>query len=543
MNHDRSPGGSSDAQTLMPGSYHAALRWAWLAGLALAACTPPAAQPVPLSTLELADYAEMPVTAQSGGENTMAQLARVNFLRDEPGAERFFVNDLNGPLYLLDKQTKTFTTYLDFNGKDGRPGLFSRFVFERNFATGLTNIVFDPDYANNGVFYTLHFEDPTVGGSAVPRSGVVEGLDLAGYETTPPIPPTPDYDREIEAEVVLIEWTDQNTANTTFEGTARELMRVEHVRRIHPMGEMTFNPVAQPGDPDWRVMYIGVGDASTGDAQGDARLMPQRLDSFMAKILRIIPDLDAHTPTSRVSPNGRYRIPNENPHAAVEGARGEIWVNGVRNPHRMTWYRDSARSEAPVLFAFNIGAAMWETIFIVRKGQNFGYPVHEGTEARSESGPEPRPEDDTLPVRISAAVERGTITPTYPVVAYKTHDAGDAIAGGFIYGGSRLPALQDRLVFGDITTGRIWYAELADVFSADDGDPETLAPIHELEWNLRELTEAAYQARGGQGETLPGFGATSGPGRVDLRFAEDDDGEVYVLTKSDGMIRRIVGAG
>ena len=30
-------------------------------------------------------------------------------------------------------------------------------------------------------------------------------------------------------------------------------------------------------------------------------------------------------------------------------------------------------------------------------------------------------------------------------------------------------------------------------------------------------------------------------GRVDLRFAEDSAGELYVLTKSDGMIRQVVG--
>jgi hypothetical protein len=28
---------------------------------------------------------------------------------------------------------------------------------------------------------------------------------------------------------------------------------------------------------------------------------------------------------------------------------------------------------------------------------------------------------------------------------------------------------------------------------------------------------------------------------VDIRFAQDNDGELYVLTKSDGMIRRVVG--
>ncbi len=96
---------------------------------------------------KLEDYAALPITADNTNDNTRAQLARVNNLRDEPGGRRFFVNDLNGPLYILDKQTKTFTTYLDFNGAGGRPGLFPRFTFERNFATGLTNFIFDPDYA------------------------------------------------------------------------------------------------------------------------------------------------------------------------------------------------------------------------------------------------------------------------------------------------------------------------------------------------------------------------------------------------------------
>jgi mono/diheme cytochrome c family protein len=38
------------------------------------------------------------------------------------------------------------------------------------------------------------------------------------------------------------------------------------------------------------------------------------------------------------------------------------------------------------------------------------------------------------------------------------------------------------------------------------------------------------------------MGAVAGRGRVDLRFAEDNDGELYLLTKSDGMIRKVVGA-
>jgi hypothetical protein len=82
---------------------------------------------------------------------------------------------------------------------------------------------------------------------------------------------------------------------------------------------------------------------------------------------------------------------------------------------------------------------------------------------------------------------------------------------------------------------------MADVLRADDGDPATLAPIHELNTRLRRLVEETFRARGGQGEALPGAAAVSGRGRVDMRFAEDSAGELYILTKSDGMIRQVVG--
>jgi mono/diheme cytochrome c family protein len=119
---------------------------------------------------------------------------------------------------------------------------------------------------------------------------------------------------------------------------------------------------------------------------------------------------------------------------------------------------------------------------------------------------------------------------------------GDAIANGFIYRGKAIPAFRDKLVFGDITTGRVWYANRADVLAADDGNPTTVAPIYEMDAGLRRLTEEKFRERGGKGESLPGMGAVAGRGRVDLRFAVDNDGELYILTKSDGMIRKVTGA-
>lgn len=493
--------------------------------------------------LELEDYASLPITADNTNNNTRAELARVNNMREEPDGRRFFVNDLNGPLYILDKSTRTFTTYLDFNGTAGARGLFSRFTYKQNFAIGLTNFVFDPDYAHNGVFYTLHTEDPSIDAPSTPKSGVVPGLDLTGYTTTPAIA-TPTVNGRIEREAVLIEWKDRDPSNNTFEGTARELLRLQLPLPIHPLGEMTFNPTARPGDADWRVMYLGSGDAGSGEQRDSRRLNPQRLDTYVGKILRIIPDLNEHTTTSTVSENGRYRIPNDNPFANVDGARKEIWAYGLRNPHRLIWDVDPARSGTPTLLAFSIGLSTWETVVVIHKGANYGYPLREGNQSMSPAnGMGPLPERDMVPIQISDTVRHGEVRPTYPVIEYphNRETGGDAIAGGFIYRGKLIPLLSNKLVFGDITTGRIWYANRDEVLAADDGNPATMAPMHEMQADLRRITEETYRKRGGTGQTLPGFGAVSGRGRVDLRFAQDKDGELYILTKSDGMIRKVVG--
>ena len=503
-----------------------------------------AVQPTERLTLELQDYAALPITADNTNANTRAQLARVNFLRDEPGGRRFFVNDLNGHLYILDKQTKQFTTYLDFNGAEGRPGLFQRFSFKLNFATGLTNFLFDPDYARNGVFYTLHMEEPAIAAPAAPRAGAVSGLDLSGYTTTPAVQ-TPTVNGQVDREVVLIEWMDRTPADATFEGTARELLRVQHPLAAHPLGEMTFNPVARSGDPDWRVMYLGAGDSQSGEQRDSRRLNPQRLDTLVGKILRIVPDLREHTKTSAASENGRYRIPNDNPFSTVDGARKEIWAYGLRNPHRLIWDVDPGRPNAATLLAFNIGLVTWETVVVIHKGANYGYPLREGTQSMSPTnGMGPLPDDDRIPVQISDTVTRGLVKPTYPVIQYPHNrdSGGDAIANGFIYRGKLIPALREKLVFGDITTGRIWYANRTDVLAADDGNATTVAATYEMDAGLRQLTEQKYRERGGKGEALPGMGMVAGRGRVDLRFAVDNDGELYILTKSDGMIRKVVGA-
>ena len=508
-------------------------------------------------TLEIADYAAVPITGRLDGTGqTDGLLARVNALREEPGtSDRFFVVDLTGPLYILDKRTKAWTTYLNFNGRGERTGLFKRLSYDVGWANGLNTIRFDPDYRRNGKFYTLHTEDPSVAAPAVPDNSSAPGLRIGGYETTPAIT-TPG---PIQRESVLIEWTDVNTANTTFEGTARELMRVQFNTRIHVMADLTFNPRAKPGDAEWRVLYLGSGDGGSGEsAQPLIRLNPQRLDTLVGKILRIIPDLADRQKSSTVSDNGRYRIPEDNPFIGTAGARKEVWALGFRNPHRLSWGPEPTH---PRLIVNSIGLRTWETINLVHKGANYGYSLREGNEALgANNATSARPGLDDIPVQISDVRTAGVITPTYPVVQYPHRDGGgDAIGSGFVYTGSRVPTLQGQYVFTDISTGRVWRIDYDAMVRADDGDPHTMAPMQEvpIAWNdphdapdggrrvyptLFPIAMSAYRSRGGLDPDLPGRANVAGPGRADTQLAVDSAGELYVLSKSDGMIRRVVAA-
>lgn len=64
---------------------------------------------------------------------------------------------------------------------------------------------------------------------------------------------------------------------------------------------------------------------------------------------------------------------------------------------------------------------------------------------------------------------------------------------------------------------------MKDVLAADDGNPLTLAPLHELGTGIRALVEETFRRRGGKTPNLPGRGAVAGAGCVDLRLAEDGD--------------------
>jgi hypothetical protein len=519
-----------------------------LAGISLSVAS---AQTV---TLELKDWLMMPMTGAVNGAGADAYLARVNMMVEEPGGTgRFFIVDMNGPLYLFDSKTGTRSKYLDLNGRQGHEGVFHRLRPDL-FSQGFVAVHFDPDYVHNGKFYTTHTENPADPGDAIPDNTHYPGFNVSGYTTTPAIPVPGRVPSARED--VLVEWTDANIADGTFEGSAREILRVQLNRNSHPLDDIIFNPTARPGDPDWRVLYVSCGDGAAGEAPDPkTRLNPQRLDTMTGKIWRIIPDSSQRIDSSSVSENGRYRIPNDNPFVKTPGARKEIWAYGLRNPHRLTWDFDPADPGNNHLIAEVIGLHTWETVIIVHKGANYGYSLREGNQRlNADNSLSALPEADKIPVQIDETKTDGLITPTYPVIEYgHAPGGGDAISNGFVYRGKAFPQLQGKYIFGDITTGHIWWADFEEMLAVDAArNPQKMARIHEVSilWDrpgvakelfptMQPITLAGSHARGITKADLPGPAVVAG-GRADIHFATDSSGEIYVLSKTDGMIRKVV---
>ena len=113
----------------------------------------------------------------------------------------------------------------------------------------------------------------------------------------------------------------------------------------------------------------------------------------------------------------------------------------------------------------------------------------------------------------------------YPAAQYD-HEEGFAVVGGFVYRGSLVPELTGHYVFGDIVGGRIFHVPVAELLGAD---PLTGAGSAQI----GELTLVAV----GMETTLL---AQVDDDRADLRFGIDAEGEIYILTKSDGRVRTLL---
>lgn len=431
--------------------------------------------------------------------------ARVSFVRDLPDGRRF-ANDSRGVLYLLGSGNEP-RVYANV------AAVFPHAVYNR-LESGFIGFVFHPEFAQNGLFYTVHAERAE--GNPKAPNFIPPGFSL----------------KDVTYHNVITEWHATNPAAAVFQGTRRELLREAHVvaNLTHPMGAVEFNPTAKPGDPDYGLLYTSGSDhgfSNGGGPNANTASQTQRLDSIITAILRF----DPRSPgvTGGTKGLGDYTIPMTNKFAADgdPNTLGEIYAYGFRNAHRLSWDTDGT------MFASDIGMNHVEEINIVRNGENYGWMKREGIWENGRWRGGALNELFALPANVLNGREKDGLT--YPVAMYD-HDEGRAVTGGFPYHG-RIAALRGKFVFGDIQNGRLFAADLAEMKKADDGIPETVAPIEEIQLYVLDATgnRMGVSMRDLVDRTMGGSIS-----RVDLHVSRTADGELLLTSRQDGMIRMLI---
>ena len=446
--------------------------------------TDPISTPIGTSSLGLVleEYAQLPKSTPNGNWTDVrigTRHNRINYLGELPdGSGRMYAPDLNGNLYFLEDGEPH--VYLDVKAQ------FPEFLSWRGLGSGFGFVAFHPEFEENGRFYTTHTENPQAPG-----------------EQTYPGQPL----RSGSVQSVVHEWTADDPSADTCSGTKREIFRFRFATQIHAIQQIDFNHTAEPGDEDYGLLYLAVGDGGYGVES----TVPQEMNGPAGKILRI-------DPAGRNSPNGQYGIPPTNPFVGQEGVLGEIYAVGMRDPHRFSW--DAGGQNR--MFLGHIGQHAVEAVYDVDAGDNFGWPVIEGRLAYRNTN-----QCYLYPLTD----EMANAGYNYPVTSYDhdppanwpcNSDSGHAISGGLVHRGD-LEGLQGKYVFGDLVEGRVFYANTGEMH---DGGPRE-ATMHEV---------SLYDTFG----TRMRMTDFVEDGRVDLRFGTDSDDSLYLLAKANGKIWKVV---
>ena len=173
-------------------------------------------------------------------------------------------------------------------------------------------------------------------------------------------------------------------------------------------------------------LYVATGDGGSG---GDPSNNAQNRKSMLGKILRL--DVNATT-------RGNYGIPVDNPFVNnTEGYNPEIYAYGLRNPWKISF-----DSTTDMLFAADVGQNSREEINLIIKGGNYGWRIKEGIDCYNPSA------------------NCNTSGLTEPIYDYGQSNGDKSITGGYVYHGSTLLTLQDKYIYGDYVSGRIWSLEM-----------------------------------------------------------------------------------
>jgi len=425
------------------------------------------------------DFVRAPKTKDSSANLTNAAYARIQYMVPFGNTMGpLVINDTRGILYRTDEHGTKPTVYLDLREQDIG---FDDSMFPNEM--GLSSVAFHPEFTSIGKpgfgkFYTAY--------SARSDSGIADYLeeDSGSHES------------------VIREWTTNNPRSTTFTGQSREVFRVGQFAPNHNIGTIAFNPNAEFGSADYGVLYASLGD---GGIANDPRQYGQSLFEPLSSIIRILP--------LAIDEDHAYGIPPDNPFVRRDSkiAAPEVWAYGLRHTQHFSW--DSANR----MFLSDIGQNQVEEVNLGQAGANYGWRLSEGNFATAYAV------EDGVPGEVYAQQPNPNFV--YPIAQYD-HDEGNAIGGGYLYEGQAIPALRGKFVFTDIVRGRVFYID------TDQLEPGRPQAIRELRLSFAGLEKSLVDVASIDNSYQQGS-------RVDLRLGIDALGELYLLTKSDGWIRKL----
>ncbi len=357
-----------------------------------------------------------------------------------------------------------------------------------------------------------------------------------GNPATPNFIPPGFTLKDVTYHNVITEWHATNPAANTFEGTRRELLRVAHVvaNLTHPMGAVEFNPTAKPGAPDYGLLYTSGSDLGFSNGGGPNANNPgqtQRLDSIITRdpahrSAQPVGDGRREGPRRLHDSGGqqvrrrrrsedarrdlRLRLPQRAPAVVGPHRRDDVRLRHRHEPHRGDQHRPQRRE-----------LRLDEARGALRERRS------RGRAARSTS---------CIPLPADILDGRAKDGFTYPVAIYD-HDEGRAVTRRVrLSRPHRRAARQVRLrrhPAGASVRGRPRGDEEGRRrHSADRGADRGNSALRAR----RRAATASYVSLQELVERTMGATVT----RADLHISRSRDGELFITSRQDGMIRMLV---
>lgn len=350
---------------------------------------------------------------------------KYRFVNAYPNLNEFFfspvmvTNDgINDLVYVVDKEGAiyVFPNKENVIAAEVRKLLDIKSTVLNNNESGMLSMAFDPYFAINGFIYVYYIYGES--DNFYPRTD-----GMVGGKT---------------GDAIIERWTVDNPANPTSAGSKVEVLRIPQLGEDHKGGMMQFHPTEH-------YLYVGIGEGGYGHSAFTQNPLPsdpynrrtnnsaQDPTTLRGKFIRI-------EPLAQAIDGKYYRVPADNPFVGRAGYLPEIWSMGHRNPWR--WAFDT---DAPyTLWETEIGQdtdLAYEEVNIITKGQNYGWPVCEGTRNRGVLGGD---------------AAKNCLTDFVPPREGYGRTSGVSIIGGFVYRGADLPNLNGSFIFGDYVSKRLW---------------------------------------------------------------------------------------